>query len=173
MNPILDDPLTRLTRAINRVFIQLASALAAFILLVIGYDLVLRNGFDEPTIWALDVSRFALIFLFFFALAPTLESGAHVAVDVLDHYLPPPARRWLKMMALVLVLIFGAFLLWQVMRTTIEAFQDDHMFPTMIPVKQKHVYWIGPVGIVEFLLTAAALLIQTVRSAPPGATAGS
>lgn len=165
------DPFTRFTRAVNRVFIRIASVIAAFMLLVIVYDLILRNVFDDPTIWALDVSRFALIFLFFFALAPALESGAHVAVDMLEHYLPARAKRRLKIVALALVLVFGGFLLWQVTKTTIEAFRDDHMFPTMIPVKQKHIYWIGPIGIIEFLLTAIALIIQAARRTMPTAHA--
>ena len=165
------DGLTLFTRRVNSLFLALSGLLAAAILLVLTYDLAARNIFDAPTVWALDLSRFLLVFLFFLALAPALESGSHVAVDILEHYLGPSARRALRILALVLVLVFGAILMWQVCRTTHEAFVDDSLFPTVIPVKLKHVYWIAPLGVLQFLLTALAMLAASVRQRP-GAPAG-
>lgn len=163
--------LPRFIRLVNRVFLRLAGLIAALILSFIVYDLVLRNVFDAPTTWVMDVSRFMLVYVFFLALAPALESGSHVAVDILDHYLSPGKRRALRTFALALVLVFGAFLLWQLTRTTIEAFEDDALFPTVVPVKLAHVFWIGPLGVLQFLLTALVLLIEAIR-APLDAAAG-
>ena len=158
--------LERLTRAINRVFLVAASLLAAAILAIIAYDLVLRNVFDEPTTWALDLSRFMMVYLFFLALAPALQAGAHVSVDLLEQNMPPAVRRWFQVAAMIFVLIFGAFLLWRVTLNTVEAWHDDAQFPTYLRVKLVEVYWIGPVGIVEFLLTALAMLIERWRAKP-------
>lgn len=158
--------LERLTRAINRAFLAAASLLAAAILAVIAYDLVLRNVFDDPTAWALDLSRFMMVYLFFFALAPALEAGAHVSVDLLEQNMPPRVRRWLQIAAMLFVLIFGAFLMWRVTLNAIEAYHDDALFPTFIQVKLIEVYWIGPVGIAQFLLTALAMLVRRWRARP-------
>ena len=155
--------LTLFTRRVNRVFLAAAGLIAAAILAALGYDLVARNVFDAPTLWALDVSRFLLLFLFFLALAPALESGAHVAVDLLHHYVGPKTRRALSVLARLLILVFGGFLMWQVCRTTYEAFVDNGLFPTVIPLRLKHVYWIAPVGVAQFLLTALALLVEDLR----------
>jgi TRAP-type C4-dicarboxylate transport system permease small subunit len=155
--------LARFTQRVNRLFLALAGALAAAILLVMGYDLVARNVFDAPTLWALDISRFLLLFMFFFALAPALESGAHVSVDLLEHYVSLRWKRVLRILAQVLVLIFGAFLMWQICRTAYEAFVENSLFPTVVPVKLKHVYWIAPIGVAQFLLTALALLTEDLR----------
>ena len=154
------DVLTRLTRRVNRWFLTLAGILAAAILAAVCYDLVLRNLFDAPTDWALDVSRFLLLFVFFLALAPALESGAHVSVDLLEHYLAPGSRRALRIAARLLVLVFGLILLWQVVRTTRDAFLSDEIFPIVITLKLKHVYWIAPLGVIQFLLTGLAMLGQ-------------
>lgn len=151
------------TRRVNRVFLALAGLLAAAILLVLAYDLVARNVFDAPTLWALDISRFLLLFLFFLALAPALESGAHVSVDVLELYLGAQPRRVLRIVARILVLVFGAFLMWQICRTTYEAFAENSLFPTVVPLRLKHVYWIAPIGVLQFLLTALASLGDDVR----------
>jgi len=160
------DALTRITRRINRAFLWIAGWLTAAILAIITWDLVLRNVFDAPTTWALDLSRFLMVYVFFFALAPALESGAHVSVDLLEQNMPPKVRRWLQIMAMTFVLIFGAFLLWRVTLNTIEAWNDDASFPTYLRVKLYEVYWIGPLGIAEFLLTALAMLITRWRARP-------
>lgn len=157
------DVLTRLTRRINRWLLAAAGALAAAILAVISYDLVSRNLFDAPTVWALDVSRFLLLFMFFLALAPALESGAHVSVDILDHYLPPAPKRAMRLAARVLVLAFGVILLWQVTRAARDAFETDELFPIVVTLKLKHVYWIAPMGVAQFLLTGLAMLGQEWR----------
>ena len=155
--------LTRLTRRVNRLFLAAGGMLAVAILLAMAYDLVARNVFNAPTVWALDISRFLLLFLFFFTLAPALESGAHVSVDILDHYLAPGPKRVLRISARILILIFGAFLMWRICLTTYDAFVEDSLFPTVVPIKLKHVYWIGPLGVLQFLLTGIVLLGAAVR----------
>ena len=155
--------LTRFTRRVNRVFLVLAGWLALAILAALTYDLVARNVFGAPTLWALDASRFLLLLLFFFALAPTLEAGSHVSVDVLQHYLPPGPRRAMRILAQGLLFSYGAFLTWQVCKHTYDAFVDDALFPTVVPIKLKHVYWVGPLGMLQFLLTCIALLAEDLR----------
>jgi len=155
--------LTRFTQRVNRWFLAAAGTLVVVILAVIGYDVVLRNLFDAPTVWALDVSRFLLQFVFFLALAPALEGGSHVSVDILEHYLPATAKRAVRLAARFLVIVFAAILLWQVMRTAWDAFVTDELFPIVIRLKLKHVYWIAPVGVVQFLLTGLVMLHREWR----------
>ena len=157
------EALERFTQRLNRWFLRAAGAIAFLILLAIFYDLVLRNLFDSPTLWALDVSRFLLQFVFFLALAPALESGSHVSVDILDHYLPAGPRRAMRIVARFLVIVFAAILLWQVWRTARDAFATDELFPIVITLKLKHVYWIAPAGVLEFLLTAFVMLCREWR----------
>lgn len=153
----------RFTRRVNRVFLTVAGWLALAILAALTYDLVARNVFGAPTLWALDISRFLMLVLFFFALAPTLEAGAHVSIDILQHYLPAGPRRALRILAQVLLLVYGAFLMWQICRHTYDAFIDDGLFPTVVPIKLKHLYWVGPLGVLQFLLTAVVLLARDLR----------
>ena len=167
MEPTWATGLARLTRAVNRTFLVVAGVLVVVILAIVLYDIVLRDAFNDPTVWALDFSRFLLLFVFFLALAPALENGNHVAVDILDNYLPPRPQRLLRIAAVLLVLVFGTFFLWQITRATLEVFASDELFPTFVQVKQKYVYWVAPVGVAEFLLTALVLLGQALRPAEP------
>lgn len=146
--------LERVTGTLNRVFILLAGLLAVAICAIIFYDVLMRNAFDAPTIWALDVSRFLLVYLFFLALAPALQSGGHVSVDILQQWVSPRAWRRLRIVAVALTIVFGCILLWQLTRATVDVFESNELFPTAIPLRVKYVYWIGPVGTLEFILTA-------------------
>lgn len=146
--------LGRMTHALNRLFILLAGLLAVAICAIIFYDVLMRNAFDAPTIWALDVSRFLLVYLFFLALAPALETGGHVSVDILEQWVSPQAWRRLRIAAMALTVVFGCILLWQLTRATVDVFVRDEMFPTAVPLRVKYVYWIGPVGALQFVLTA-------------------
>lgn len=156
----------RATRAVNRAFLAAAGALALGIFAVVLYDVLMRNMFDAPTVWALDVSRFLLVYLFFFALAPALEAGSHVSVDVALQWVSPAAARRLRIAAAALTLLFSAILLWQVTRSAVDAFVRDELFPTAVPMRVKYVYWIGPVGTLQFLLTALLALCELWTPSP-------
>src|SRR5262245_38032731 len=94
------DAAEALTRAVNRVFALAASLLVAVIVAVVVREVVLRYGFNTPSTWALDAARYLLLFTFFLALAPALESGHHVHVDLFDPLFPPAWRRWLHLSGL-------------------------------------------------------------------------
>lgn len=164
--------LGRFTHALNRVFLLLAGLLAVAICAMIFYDVLMRNAFDAPTIWALDVSRFLLVYLFFLALAPALETGGHVSVDVLEQWVSPQAWRRLRIAAVTLTVVFGCILLWQLTRATVDVFASNEMFPTAVPLRVKYVYWIGPVGTLEFVLTAI-VQFATAWNAPSPERQGS
>ena len=159
--------LGRVTRALNRVFMLLAGALAVAICAIIFYDVLMRNAFNAPTIWALDVSRFLLVYLFFLALAPALQTGGHVSVDILEQWVSPQAWRRLRIAAMTLTVVFGCILLWQLTRSTVDVFVRDELFPTAIQLRVKYVYWIGPVGTLEFVLTAIVQLGSAWNASAP------
>ncbi len=159
--------LERGAKAINRAFAAAASILALAILVVVLIDVTLR-WFAEPTIWANDAARYLLLYLFFLALAPALESGHHVAVDMFDRLLPAPLRPYQAHAAAVLTAAFGSLLLWQLSRLTSQAFADDRLAPATIPIPLRWIYVLGPVGAAQFVLTALVQLGRAQWQAAPG-----
>src|SRR5262245_65854755 len=101
------DTAEALTRAVNRVFALAASLLVAVIVAVVVREVVLRYGFNTPSTWALDAARYLLLFTFFLALAPALDSGHHVHVDLFDPLFPPACRRRLHLSACESVVVYG------------------------------------------------------------------
>ena len=164
------DALERFTRIINRVFAIAARVIVLGIVLVVIREVFFRYVLNAPSVWAMDGSSFALVFVFFLALAPALESGHHVAVDLFDPLVPPRLRRHQKVAGHALTVAFGLILFWYLLDTTIEAFATDEMTYSVIPVPLKYVYWIGPVGTLEFVLTAIVLTARACLepAAPDG-----
>ena len=161
------DALERFTRTVNRVSVLVASVLVLGIVATILREVVFRYGFNEPSIWAMDGSRFALLFVFFLALAPALESGHHVHVDLFDPIIPAQLRWYFRIVGYVLTLFFATVLFWYVLDTTIEAFETDELSFSVVPVKLKYLYWIGPIGVLQFLLTAFVQLIRCWQERTP------
>ena len=148
------------TRAVNRIFALLASVLVFVIMLMVLAAVFCRYALNMPLAWLLDYTIFMLTFVFFLALAPALESGSHIEVDLFDPLLP---RSWHKAQRLVgktLTLIFAAVLLWFVTRTFHTVVDDDELSFTMTTIYLKYVYWIGPVGALQFFLTAIVDIVR-------------
>lgn len=165
------DSLGRFTRTVNRLFAQLASFLVVAILLVTVREVVLRYVFDAPSSWAMDGSRYALLFVFFLALGPALQSGHHVAVDLFDAYVPLRLRRYQQPASYLLTLFFALVLFRYTLAVAIEMFETGEMTFSVIPVPLKYLYWIGPVGVLEFALTALVGFLNSCRDMPAQPTA--
>ena len=73
---------------------DLASVVVLGIAAAVLTEVFFRYVLNAPTAWALDAARFALVYVTFFALAPALESGQHVVVDMFDRLLPVRLQPW-------------------------------------------------------------------------------
>ena len=156
----------RITRRVNAVFLAISGGLAAAIMLVILQDVVRRYAFNDPSAWVLDICSFMLVYLFFLALAPALEAGSHVSVDLFRQLVPARCRHAVLMFGGALTVAFGAILCFWLLNDTIEAFADDNPFPaSTIPMKMKYIWAVGPLGAAQFVLTALVLLATAMREA--------
>jgi hypothetical protein len=78
------DRLEAFTRAVNRLFAAAACLLVLVIMTAIMIQVVYRYLLDDPIAWVLDITIFLLVFVFFLAVAPALQSGSHIEVDMFD-----------------------------------------------------------------------------------------
>jgi TRAP-type C4-dicarboxylate transport system permease small subunit len=124
---------------------------------VVLIDVGLRYFFNAPTIWATDVARYLLLFIFFTSLAPALQSGHHVAVDLFDRLLPAWLLRLQPSIGGFLIIAFGLVLTWQLWRTFVQTVEDDALANSLLVLPLKYFYWIGPLGAAQFVLTAVVL----------------
>jgi TRAP-type C4-dicarboxylate transport system permease small subunit len=157
------DRLEAFTRGVNRVFAAIACILVLVIMTLIVVAIFYRYVLYDPIAWILDITIFLFVFVFFLAVAPALESGSHIEVDLFDPLIPQWARKAQRLIGKALTLIFAAIFFWFVLAFYREIVNVDELSFTMITVQLKFIYWIGPVGALQFLLTALVLFIRFWR----------
>lgn len=162
------DGLERVVHAVNSLFVAIASVLVVGIVIVTVREVILRYGFNDPSLWAMDGARYALSFVFFLALGPALQSGHHVTVDLFDRFLPERLKPYQPVTGYLLTLAFATVLLRYTLDLTIEVFETGEMTFAAVPVALKYVYWIGPVGALQFWLTALVGLVRAGQALRPG-----
>ena len=145
---------------INRVSALVASILVLAIMSLIVVDIAVRYFAAAPLEWVQDTSCFMLVFVFFLALAPALESGSHIEVDLFDPLVPAGLRKAQRLLGKATTIVFAAVLLWFVIKYYRDIYETDELSFGMIFVSLWKVYWIGIFGALMFLLTA---LVQFLR----------
>lgn len=87
--------ITRLLTAIDalsKLLGAITMVLTAILIVVMSYEMVVRRGFDSPTLWAFDIS-YMLSGVIFVAAAPyALLYNEHVRIDFLSTRLPLRAQ---------------------------------------------------------------------------------
>jgi TRAP-type mannitol/chloroaromatic compound transport system permease small subunit len=83
-----------------------------FIVLVIVYEMLLRDGFNTPTLWANETMIYVTAIAYLLGGGYALRHRRHVAVDVIYARLSPRARAWLDLVTLVFFLLYLGTLVW-------------------------------------------------------------
>ena len=103
----------RVVETICRSLQFIAEGLLLAMLLMISYDVGMRYIFNEPTIWANEVSTYALVAVTFIGLAPTHLVNGHIRVDLLLNSLSAARREQFILLTSWLGLFFVMVAVWQ------------------------------------------------------------
>ena len=151
----------------DRLMLAMAAFGAVLILamaLIIGYDVLMRRVFDSPTIWALDVTEYALLYVTFLAAPIVLRREGHVRMTAISEILRPTPRKVLYIGGMIAASIASGILAWQSLFTLLDQIERSSSILGGIRVPQPLVFWIIPFGF--FLLS-----LQSMRMAVASLTA--
>lgn len=95
-----------LIEKVSLILGYISGGFAFLMMVIIGYDVVMRHIFDDPTIWADEVSCYLLVGITFLGAAYTLIMDGHVRIETLVDRLKPKTRRSLEFATDVLSLAF-------------------------------------------------------------------
>jgi C4-dicarboxylate transporter, DctQ subunit len=90
---------------ISGIFIMLATAMTF-------YEVVSRSFFNKPTIFATELSIYAVIGSCFFGAGYALRTFSHITVDLLTNAVPPKVQNVLSIISNLLGLLFGVLFTW-------------------------------------------------------------
>jgi len=91
---------------VSVIFGYISGGFVFLMMVIIGYDVVMRHIFNDPTIWADEVSCYLLVGVTFLGAAYTLTMGGHIHVETLVVRLNPKTRQRLEFVTAVLSLAF-------------------------------------------------------------------
>ncbi len=118
--------------------------------LVIGYEVVLRYGFNHPTIWAHETS--VMIFGAYFILggAWVLSVRGHVNMDVVYGRLSPRKKALIDLITFWFFVLFCAVLVWK---------GGEAAWYTIKTWQHSETVWSPPIGPIKLMLPIGAFLL--------------
>ncbi len=128
-------------------------------------QVIFRYGFNSSLYWAEEVVLYSIICMSFVGASMGVRRHAHISVEALHAFVGPAALRWLKLIAAVLGIGFGAILLllgWQLYLSTLGR---GMMTPAMrIPMAR--VYLPIPIAGALVIIRYMAIIAHVWRADP-------
>jgi C4-dicarboxylate transporter, DctQ subunit len=128
------------------------AALIAVITLLLIYEVVTRYFFRSPSIWALDVARFAILYLTFFGGAWLLKEEGHVKVEILTSRFNPKNQALIHSISSVVAFAACGVFFWQAAALTWEAFTSGEFIDRSIVVPKALILFMMPLGMMLLCL---------------------
>ena len=99
----------------------------AIIVVLTAFEVVMRYGFNRPTIWVHDVAIALSAICFVVGGAYALQADMHIRINVIAELVPPHAKRWVTLFGHVATFVFLAALTYA---ATIQASRSVALMET-------------------------------------------
>ena len=135
----------------------------AFLLIATGlalYQVTTRFVFGQPSTWSEVITRSAMIWSVFLAVAPAFREGTMIAVEIVQRILPPWLGMALYLVSMFLSLLFFVILFWQGWSMT------ERVVPQKLAALEISIAWVYaalPVGSVFILIAIMGCVIRTIQ----------
>ena len=140
------------------VFMFLAAAIVAFLMIAVCWDVIARTFAGKPLTWVLEFTEYGLLYITFLSAAWLLKNEGHVANDLFFTRLSTKNQILFVAVTSILGVIICFFLAWFGAAVSWEKLQNGAYQPTPIKTPDFPIFVIIPIG--SFLLS-----IQFMRRA--------
>lgn len=122
--------------------------------LALGYEVVVRRIFNNPTIWVVDFTEIAMVVMVYLGVAYTTKIDGHVAMDAVYTRMSPKTQDRMRIFIDLVMVGFAVVILWL-------GWQDAVDFVRRQPLTQAANLPIAP-AVVLIPVGVALLLLQTL-----------
>jgi len=134
--------------------------------LTICYDVVMRYVFAKPTLWALEVNTFLIVFLAVLPAGDVLRSGNHLKIGYFPDRMSPLGRRLQRIFSSLLGLGFSAMMTWKGWLMAQQAFAYDERMSTSLGTPLGIPYLFLPIGFGALALQFVVEIVLDVTGTP-------
>lgn len=143
------------------VMAGLAGVILVFIVAAVCYTIGMRFFFRQTTIWIMQTTEYALLWIVFLATAWLLREGGHITTDIIYVHLPQKARRYLNFIMSLVGAVICAVMVYYGTAYTYDCIINNVTDVRAVTVPKSAVFVIIPIG--SFLLTLQFLRIAWDR----------
>lgn len=130
------------------------------------YEVIVRYGFNNPTIWSLEISQDFMAIVVVVGAGYTLLYNGHVSMDVVTMRLKPKPKAILEMVfALPCIFFYIGILLYWLLPVTSKSVQMQEKWGSSVLASPIYpIYVLLCAGLILLLLQAVAQYIRNVQT---------
>jgi len=157
--------LERVLSALNEKIGFFSSFLILPLVGEVDFEVLMRYGFNAPTVWAFEMTTFLYGMHYMLTLGFAHKYDGHVAIDVFEARLPNKPRTILRVITNLVIFIptIGMFSIWSVIyaSTSWQGWEraSSSWAPPIYPYKT-----VMAIGFILLLLQGIAKLIHDIRA---------
>jgi TRAP-type C4-dicarboxylate transport system permease small subunit len=148
------------------VMAGIAGVILVFICAAVCYTIGMRFFFNQTTIWIIQTTEYALLWIVFLATAWLLREGGHITTDIIYGSLGDTAKRYLDIVMFLVGAAVCAVCLYYGIFYTYDSIVNHVTDVRAVTVPKWIVFIIIPIGF--FLLIVQFLRMAWNRTKPVG-----
>lgn len=157
--------IARLFDALNEKVGFYGAFLILPLIIIVGYEVVMRYGFNTPTIWAFEATTLMYGVHFMLAFGYTHKYNGHVAIDIFESRLPTKPRTILRIIVNLVLFVptIGLLSIWSVIYAN-DSWRNWELAPTSWAPPFYPFKTIMAIGFILLFVQGIAKLIQDFQA---------
>ena len=149
-----------LSRFLSRIALWFSALGLVGMTLIIGWQVFARYVLNSAPAWTEQAALLLMLWFILFAAAAGVRERFHIKLSLLQDSLSGAPRRWLLIICDLIVLIFGAFMVWNGAELVIATWH--HTIPTLgIPRGTAYLPIVGSGALIVFFAAEHVLAAIT------------
>jgi TRAP-type C4-dicarboxylate transport system permease small subunit len=149
----------------EKIFIVFARSSEWILLLlavIIFYDVLMRYLFVRPTIWALEISEYLLVYICFAGVTEAQRLKAHIKMRFFFSKFPEVIQLYLNLIFTLFTILFSFIIFLGAYDLTVSAFRLDSMSNTLLETPLFIPYALVPIGMGFLTLQSLFDMVESI-----------